>query len=210
MRFLASENKKLSELPDLADRIEAIQEGFLHRSYWNRLWVLQEIQHAAEGAILCGSRQIDFLLWALLKLGLEGPQQTAVSAVSAVSLVLRNNISDREILTALKNSWGRMSTTVKSRGTEVRPSLVLLLFVHNVCECSEPRDKVFALLNIEPTDISVDYRKLIADIFIDTTRCIIDQEQDLNIICSTQFWRDDIFRPMRNIQIPSWVPDYAS
>jgi hypothetical protein len=49
-----------------------------------------------------------------------------------------------------------------------------------------------------------------ADIFTDTTRTIIDQEQNLNIICSAQSWKDDISQPLGNIQIPSWVPDYAS
>ena len=69
--FLVSEDKRLSGLPDSAERIEAISEVFADRSYRNRLWVVQEIRHAAEGVILCGNRQIDFTMMALLTVAAE-------------------------------------------------------------------------------------------------------------------------------------------
>jgi hypothetical protein len=141
----------------------------------------------------------------LLRVATGGPWR------ATPNLVLKNDMSDRQALDTIRKEWARMYTILLGRGGERRPSFAYFLFVHCRCECSEPRDGIFSLLNIcEPIEISVDYRKPVADIFINTTRSIIDQEQNLNIICSAQLRMEIISRPLRNIQMPSWVPNYAS
>jgi hypothetical protein len=150
----------LSYIEELANR--DIHVGMLHsdsqgvkafarlcyRSYWRRMWIIQEIQLARKLTILCGSRWIywETLSCAItsIKLGtnFEGHRLRILSSCAA-SLDSHRNRRDH---TDLKD-W---------------------LYAFSSSLCMNPRDKVFSLLAIGrdcPDRIAADYSKSLSQVF---------------------------------------------
>lgn len=97
--------------------------------------------------------------------------------------MLRNARSDSGFARAVADSLGVVILLLQFRGP--KRNLASVIEQYSGWQCSKLRDTIFSLLNIcTPIDVSIDYRKPINDIFIDTTRSITDQEQNLKILCS--------------------------
>lgn len=65
---------------------------------------------------------------------------------------------------------------------KARRNLASVLEAHSGLQYSEVRDAIFSLQNIWTLiDITINYRKPVNDVLIDTTRSVIDHEHNLNI-----------------------------
>ena len=73
--------------------------------------------------------------------------------------------------------------------------------------CTDPKDKIYALLGmtVSEYDIPIDYRLSRRAIYICTTRCLLKN------ILYCLLWVESPERPMRmDGELPSWVPDFTT
>jgi ankyrin repeat protein len=120
------------------------------RSYWNRLWIFQELLLARQAVIMCGSRCI--------------PLQAFRNFVLKISSY---NISDHaadqfELQCVRESPAVNIMHYIAQRRTE--SSILDLMIVTRELRCSDIRDRVFAVLNVDasPTrTVSADYEKSI-------------------------------------------------
>jgi hypothetical protein len=60
--YMLSDQQKLSKYHGWRERIKALGGVFIGRSYWSRLWVVQELISATKSVLLCGKRQVDYTM----------------------------------------------------------------------------------------------------------------------------------------------------
>jgi len=202
---IVSNQGKLSQLPGFKERMEAFKDVFMRRSYWERLWVVQEIFLSPEVILICGNRSGDLNLMALIDCIIDATDPNTGSSTLVPS-------ADFDFVEELKRA---LSVTVHVHMATVRaqtPRFAQSCQLHADKVCTNPRDAIFALLNISsPINIIPDYGKATADVYITATRAMIDQEQSLNVICTEVF--EDESRTLGcppSIDLPSWVPHFES
>ncbi|KAK3633398.1 hypothetical protein LTR56_015812 [Elasticomyces elasticus] len=103
------------------------------RAYWTRLWVLQELILAQRIILLCGQRQVDWSAFLNLMTAMSRMPQS------------RNNERNTDYQAIVRSP--AMSLIEQS----MRPldyTLWELMFANRTLKCSEPRDRVFALLGV--------------------------------------------------------------
>ncbi len=162
-------------------RVRKALRSLFDQPYFERLWVVQEIHFGrARGAVLCGR---DCEEWALLEKG-------------AFCWAELGEGSSR--LIAVRNLCTNTSLMVSS----------LLRFAREAA-CSDPRDKVYAVLGMLrqsqrsiAEEIIPDYSKSVDQVYADTFRTICNREGHIELLTQAGVARDDNFRP-------TWSPDWS-
>ena len=196
----------LSNVPHLQNGTEAMQEVFFLRSYWKRLWVVQELLLPPRSTIICGRRQMDLNMMILPEVLV-----TAVDPDNEGSNLLWKN-ADYEFMQRLKTVLVEPLSFLRSSGRQRGEALASLVESHSLRLCSEPRDAIYALLALStPVNILPDYALPIADIYSNATKTIIDQEQNLDIICTKVMEPQSEARGAQpSVELPTWVPHFES
>lgn len=183
---------------------------FFSRSWWSRVWVMQEVVWAAEILVLCGDSQLswDMLLCAYFNIGsnLKGPElQNSLMigiarSVSVWTLFTYRILPGKSLPTSLEHTL----TIVRQRNS------------------TDPRDRVFGILNIVPISEwpgRPDYSKEVSEVFTTTTKHIIDRTRRLTILCACQRAnytvkrQDHLRKETQHLPIaglPTWVPDWST
>jgi hypothetical protein len=182
------------------------------RSWWSRIWCVQELSTAREAIFRCGNEEIDFKsLWAATTFiqivyrrflsGVDGLNANASGfhnslwMLGAFDLIPTNPIALRRI-------------TINNPGHSL---LDLLITCHTWDEPSEfnatdPRDRVYALLGMATDDaarkIVPDYTASCEDAYITTARVLLEHG----------YWEVLSMRRTRNVcrNLPTWVPDWSA
>lgn len=170
----------------------------LNRPWWTRLWVVQECSTERDTIFTCGSQ---WLRWIDLQLAI----------VAIYSFAFKY---DYEALNDLP-TWraGRLRDFQTSRsvgGEELH--LINLLEVLRRCDCTDPRDKVYAVIGLatnipRSSDLPVDYNKSWQEVYTDVAR--------YSIMTSPYGHKLDILgyrseTSEADESLPSWVPDWRS
>jgi hypothetical protein len=137
---------------DLANRQRRGLEFLLRRSYFKRVWILQEVANAKKAVLCSGSRSISAHIFALAPLLVHTRPKRHCQAVLDIMPG-----------TSRKTSWWGESR-----------DLYTLLLKFGGSEASDPRDMIYALLGIssDAQDTNIlrpDYTKDIQDVIRDTT-----------------------------------------
>jgi hypothetical protein len=162
--------------------------NLLNRSWFERLWIRQEICLANSGAILvCG---FDTIPWSDFrkavfclknKRGPDGYFGEKTKFKARLQMIYR--LSDKGNL-----PFGRLMHQTRN------------------CKCSDPRDRVYALLSIYNHDLNIapDYHLSKEEVYRDFC---------LRHIASVTYSNLDILRscemPISHSDLPSWVPDWS-
>ena len=190
---------------------QTLQRFFKHRSYWRRLWVIQEVFFASDVRIICGPKYLDITKLKVVSQVIDSFLIRRKSTLSATLL----HFAGLAVHQALYDGFvdmDMMNWLIYVRWVDKPHSLSTNLMYFASYLCQESVDNIFALLSIsQPIDVDPDYEKSPADIFIDTTKAIIEQEQSLNILCiadeSEVAWRDG---PRSYLELPSFVSHYEA
>jgi hypothetical protein len=161
-----------------------IWNAFLSRSYWKRTWIIQEIILARNIVVHCGADRADWdsLVrpnWPDLSfdnISLHSSKLTKAVGADAAKL-FRNNVQTLEALAHSRLSYWR------DRGSAVPGTNIVFLptaFASN--ECFDRRDKIYAMLSLEPDEdfrnsIGVDYSISVEELF---ARVLVALEQHWN------------------------------
>lgn len=180
--------------PDELRQWEALARLFA-RSWWRRVWVVQEVAVAQDVRVLCGERleEWDYLVAACTMLTEFGEEFESIAAA----------------LGPYAPGHGQaitMSTIQEEIEQKGSTDLYNMLLQNRSREATDPRDRVFAALGMvgdEANQISADYDKTLGEVYREAVLCIIERSKALEVLSACQ-------DPERKSGLPSWVPDLES
>lgn len=188
--------------------------AFYDRSWFQRIWVVQEVLPAREAWLICGSHSIEWhqvkaaAAWYSFKAGLIRGQYDGTRSVDGIAHSCAMNLAWR--------SRSGSEFLASLLGQVVRPTyrwaFEELLTNFRSRLAGDPRDKVFALLGVSTMEYKLEspllrpnYEKSTMEVFRDATRGFIEAESAysgaLNILVSA------VPRSSES-GWPSWVPDW--
>ncbi|KAM0240122.1 hypothetical protein ACHAP5_008097 [Fusarium lateritium] len=167
----------------------------LERPWFRRLWVLQEVVHGKNVIVMAGNETVS---WGLLA--------KCVQKLYRSGLILEKSSREAQA--------GAAAVIEMESIRRSRPGLLSVLLATNSGECSDPRDRLYAVLNLandyEPkSDIRIlgpDYSLEPKDIFTRFARWCV-QRGDIDFLSCTT--RSEVNKSGQ-LQLPSWVPDWTN
>ena len=173
------------------------------RSYFVRLWMVQELVAAQRVRVVCGSLETDF---------------RCLRDLVVASYVLKAISSNTGIKTAMTEIQNMESTAIpllhyRSRNgmneTIDAEDLSWLLWRTRSLGCHDPRDKIFAVLNLAKaasrSSLKPDYSMEVEELYTSVAREILMQGPIEEDIALRLF--DSLTSPTSD-KLPSWAPDW--
>lgn len=160
----------------------------LARSWFERLWIWQEIALAnKESIVMCGRR---FLLWEQFRAAIIG------------TLVRRRTPID-----PAQRLYARLNLVKDLFGENKNLGILVILDFTKYTKCSDPRDRIFAVLSMlnkktrRDLNIEPDYNSRPSELYRDVTlRYLEKYDMKILSLCDGHQVHDDL---------PSWVPDWS-
>lgn len=165
----------------------------LHRSYWDRMWMFQEIVLAGRVIVHCGSHEVPWTYFKWLE-DLSGYAEVFSDAQIGRTWVLD-----------LRKSLLRISLFAIPR-EEAQDINAVITQTRNL-HCQDPRDKLYALVGVcKPLNrmLKVDYTTSARDVYTSFTKSHIEASGELYSILTA-----GLHNPAdgEDLELPSWVPD---
>ena len=161
------------------------------RSWFERLWVIQELAVATKASVLCGQHEIPWK-------DFEG----------AASWIIRPNYASfvpREKIHRIFPLMGahRVNQVSLKSMASVDPNNILTVLYHTqTAKCSDPRDRLFAVLGVveDTADVEIDYSIPVHEVYRKWATKRIRRTRTLDLLnaCADS---------SRSGDLPSWVPD---
>ncbi|KAL8992030.1 MAG: hypothetical protein Q9169_007430 [Polycauliona sp. 2 TL-2023] len=178
-----------------------IREIF-ERSYWERIWVYQEATYRDNTPFFCGHEHFtmgDIIPTAFLARHFSYYRQFA------------------NCLRAISGGAAYRMAAFRTKGV-IRDgdNLLDLIEYLRVAECSEPRDKVYAVLGMaadqkNPGRLIPDYSKPLAEVYTDAVRFSLSQEDHgLRVLGHVMQPASGSDGAWDVPDLPSWVPNYQT
>lgn len=193
--------------------------GFLHRPYFKRVWVVQEVTLANKLLAICGRRSFEWtaLSKTLLFIALTNWVTQLHTEYLRVYSQSDPGIYHRLLQLNLEPGYGAYYLTQTRRETRNFNRLfrfATLLKSHRHCDASDPRDKIFALIGISRTPpftttgnpLRADYSISFEALYTKVTRMLPCSEGNLDFLS----WREVVNKQRHTSKLPSWVPDYRN
>lgn len=193
--------------------------AFFTRSWWTRIWILQEITLPSEMALLCGNKSIPrklcaaslniySVLWQVVMRELS----TGIRALSPYHLKMALGFSFQQPRVMLSSrkvycEEGGLRLAGLLRATCLGSINIARHGPHDF-HSTKPEDKIYALLGIandrnelEQKGLVLDYERSYQDIYTSAMAAFLEQGH-LSVLnqCQTYALREDL---------PSWVPDWS-
>ncbi|KAK5991276.1 Heterokaryon incompatibility 6-like protein [Cladobotryum mycophilum] len=202
------------------NRLNAVGR-FSNRSYWGRLWTLQEQVLARRGTIMCGKHTISAST--MLSVGVvlyhigtkyHFPEAHVVAIIASLFPSLRLRLScirgsvtayDLE-LAALDYCFGRLGLTLEYHKND-NPFLHLILEHSRDAKSADPRDKIYGLLGLvsnEERPIEPDYDLDVSEVYTRYWTAELKKADGFKILGMVATRVDEELLA----NLPSWVPDF--
>jgi len=193
---------------------------FLHRPYFKRAWILQEVVLAQSIVVMCGTRTFDWQKFS-----------TTMAFITKTNWmymlhrhIFKDNIVPKELT---------MDSTVLSRNLDPGAGAMYLCHIrlateatgksftlsgllrNRFFEASDPRDRIYAVLGISRKEekpfsthghlMMPDYSISVKSLYTKIMRILIQSYGDLRFLSEKECrrWRNES-------GLPSWVPDYSA
>ncbi|KAJ3566474.1 hypothetical protein NPX13_g7116 [Xylaria arbuscula] len=165
------------------------------RSYWCRLWVIQEVLLANLAVIVYGRKayvRLDFFFNMVNILGTSRAYYESFLSIDCMRYM--NSIFNFVCLWGLRNE-GRL-----------QDGLLVLLDTARKAKQLDPRDKIYGLLGLieESIHVQPDYRLPLVEVYRNFVQEVIKATGALSIIYQTASFRKAV------PSWPSWVPDWSA
>jgi hypothetical protein len=157
---------------------------FLERSWFTRRWTIQEAVLAKQAVMLCGTHMINFMVFAKHVCLLAQHQSNVKLRLAGAVRKLRMMYELRSAIIAHE---------------DIGPLSMFVDFA--TAECTNERDRVFALNALTSMRVPVSYTDSVEEVFISYAKRHIDVE-NYAILNSA-----GAFRSVESV-LPSWVPDW--
>ena len=195
--------------------------AFLHRPYFKRVWVVQEVGLAYRAVVKCGLRTLPWqTLSTALQLVAKSQWTSHLHTENLRRIDFGKQLPSYQRLLSVNIDPGLSAFELTHGQSRLAASGYLLPFRrlfsdHRRCHASDPRDKIYALLGISNQDLRPfttfaeafrpDYNIDIQTLFTRVTRALLQSHEDLQFLSSVES------RPKytRIAGLPSWVPDFT-
>jgi hypothetical protein len=199
------------------------------RSYWNRLWIVQEVTLSRKGLIICGPYSSDWdhfckaarQIHELNQLKNPPPTLRRILGISdrRGNLWYKEPIHYESLLDDIMHSQSRYDCDnnaftiphiedLRVADRIETTSLKFLLEQFSDSQATDPRDRVFALLSVVDTrgldQLQADYRLTEGQVYYKTMSYLLSQEQGSNML---EYFAPPSLSHIRGT--PSWVPDFS-
>ena len=184
---------------------------FFDRSWWQRVWVIQEFGLASDSTIHCGTKTL------LMGRGYDGLWLKTFRAINA-TIKLHGweavDYNDEFIaferarlspLRAFENVQALVNMKKAKASGAIKPQYIAhLLALVGQFQASDSRDMIYGLLGLMPRseDLSPDYRRTVGQVYSDATIYATQRMGDLAMFTLAELWRS------KNSDLPSWTPDW--
>lgn len=176
-------------------------------SYWNRVWIQQEVLNARKLFLHCMDMVIPgasiarfqeaFIEWNHLYSVVQPWRENSSPAT----------IFEKDIFTAPASRWLRLyQTGQKSQ------RLIFLLYMSDTLAMTDQRDRVYALMQLasdyEDGAIDVSYLKTALDTLVDATAYHVATNLDLDFLCDSYLRKDRVEAVAEDTEEvnPTWLP----
>lgn len=179
----------------------AALQNLFQRSWWGRLWVIQECALGRNVSFMCGCRVLgsaqidelanDFLVLSVIRLPglINTPNRFRIQCASEILRLRRKEVVENNN----------------------RKPIYLLPILSKVAKaaCSDPRDKIFAVSGLSNEKfaafIEPDYSIPVVDVYLNFTRTWLNNKRNLDILNCCHPLQFSGGTP----GLPTWVPDWA-
>ena len=190
-----------AKMPILTGNTLTAIESLLSRSWWSRIWILQELKFGGMGhkldkiRVKCG---LDEIMWMNLVI--------ATARMQAHKDDMRQFFPNIKNILTLEELRKQAEDECCKNGSE--GGMLDAVSTYRRFQSSDPRDKIYALLGITfrhdytlPTEIQPDYLASTSQVYTSFARYALCGGSELDILrhCRT--------RSIENL--PSWVPDWS-
>jgi hypothetical protein len=177
------------------DKNDESVPNLLARSWWTRVWVVQEIVLAKDALVVCGKKEMD---WRQFCLAIETGRLREIWETLLLGLVEGNNDF------SFYQSIATMQRPVEA--DSVADQLLGLLIHVRQREATDARDKVFSVLGMlgrSPKELGIvpDYHASAENIFTNTAVAIIKGSGHLDILGLA-------ITNVNSPNLPSWIPSW--
>jgi hypothetical protein len=160
----------------------------IYRSWFERLWIWQEVILASEHTqVMCGTRTT---LWNSLR-----------ATVFWLYVKKRLWFSEAPQFSLRIQQLFDLCAGKKDLSSEI------LIHKSRNCSCTDPRDKIYALVSLlhksESIGIEPDYTKNVYEVYQDAVSSIISSSRHLYVLTTVEL-HEDLER------VPSWVPNVST
>lgn len=188
---------------------DSINSLFKQKAYWRRLWIVQEVICATDVVVHCGKHSVSYATMQSI-LGLFG---TAYLKLDDYALMTRY---EKFVTNLSFTGPTHIKKSLHSEGQQSRP-LLELLYLHRTALCTDPRDRIYALIGISSLrssthpGLKIDYANSTSEVYRGAAEAIIEETACLDIICMNS---EAITRPDTNQYrarqpfLPTWAPDW--
>lgn len=209
---LANEELRLDHDSELGSVV-----SLFDRDYWSRLWVVQEILHARDIVVQCGSLRLtwdDYTRASRLF-------QTKKGILAKIPSLVRSSYGSTRIITSqhrlsslqILAYHGPASILRIQQARELYSDdsffyLLHLLRISRTKLASDPKDRVYGILGILPDEVRakfwVNYLLPVREIYVDVVEILL-QSGNMDVMCESIHYPPQI----SNANLPSWVPDWS-
>lgn len=181
--------------------------AILSRSWWQRVWVLQEISVAKAAMFRCGTKTIEV-----------NSLSAALTAFRLYQQAITGTLYEMPASIVPIDFDARPYMMLSTRRTDEFnfSTLPLVMLLQSVCrytrrtrrlDSTDPRDMVYALLGLsndsEELGVRPDYTKPCWQLFTEVMKSIIKADDDPWLLHLCYF-------PKQLTDLPSWVPDWSA
>jgi hypothetical protein len=172
------------------------------RSWWSRAWIIQEATTPKPLRIHCGTAQfVNF---------------EAFTSVNFIARTIMNQPGLHVVKHFDRGETNQLFMLQFARIRNSSPTFLQLLQLFRRCECTNPRDRVYAALGIlsevAKVDIIPDYSRKVEDVYLDVVRYVLKHYPEGHrldflgyVMRSKNNFRD---RNLSEGWMPSWSPDW--
>ncbi|KAI3397134.1 hypothetical protein diail_11195 [Diaporthe ilicicola] len=206
---------QLSPLLDLGPVV-----SLFDREYWSRLWVVQEVLHAKEIVVLCGSSRLPWDCYVRASRIFQSPE--SVDKIRFFNersghtrlITSQHRLNPSQILV----HHGPASILHIQRALELAREpfglgdfhyTLHLMRLSRTKLATDPKDRVYGILGVLPRglrpEVRVDYSLTVKEIYIDFMEWWMKASRSLNIICDSIHFPPQI----SSANLPSWVPNWS-
>jgi hypothetical protein len=212
--------------------------AFFDRHWFRRAWIIQEVALSKLGVVMCGESMFAWAalfkaanwmresrcypmiwragLWKSIELYTAFTHMYRTPDTLAIATTERNPVINVCAITDVRAGFGIVEPTgVFVNNNEAEPvTLLQLLARFGSAKCQDPRDKVYAFMNLLPGRhdlgtkseiLRVDYGLPVTQVYIDTCWSILGLLEDLRLLS---------YQKKGGVQrmpgLPSWVPDWSN
>lgn len=202
--------KKIQLLPDGPLEVDGLRAIYrlLQRSYWNRLWIIQEISVTlADPLVGCGQKWLPWSVWS------DGLYHVKSHVLQWQRQLLRGQQNSYAELVKGIGHFDRFfnlsilrSDFLHTMGKVEKSNFVQLLRIGQHKDATDQRDHIYGFLGLTKMNAGIkfvpDYKKSIASVYRDAVKFAIQVENNLEVL--------ELRNHLVRSWLPTWVPDFSA